>query len=188
MLRIKGKVTSSVIFLVMQNTEAFIHFEWRRKWYRLFRKGVTAVQKPEDTALSVSFPAAEKATRMYAKRLGGEPGSALSEVLLGIPTTAHIMSGVAIGRDSSTGVIDESGEVFGYKNLRVLDGSIVPGNLGVNPALTITALSEYVMSKVPVFDAEKVATIKPIGFSAPMEDTVSHMSSEQAEKLTAARK
>ena len=188
MLRIKGKVTSSVIFLVMQNTEAFIHFEWRRKWYRLFRKGVTAVQKPEDTALSVSFPAAEKATRMYAKRLGGEPGSALSEVLLGIPTTAHIMSGVAIGRDSSTGVIDESGEVFGYKNLRVLDGSIVPGNLGVNPSLTITALSEYVMSNVPVFDAEKVATIKPIGFSAPIADTVSRLNSEQAEKLTAARK
>lgn len=188
MLRSKGKAASSLIFLVMQNTEAFIHFEWRRKWYRLFRKGITAVQKPEDTALSVSFPAAEKATRMYAERLGGEPGSALSEVLLGVPTTAHIMSGVAIGRDRSTGVVDESGEVFGYKNLRVLDGSIVPGNLGVNPSLTITALSEYAMSKVPVFDAERAATIKSIGFSDPMDDTVSRMNSKQARKLTALRK
>jgi cholesterol oxidase len=83
------------------------------------------------------------------------------------------MSGVAIGQDSGTGVIDESGEVFGYKNLRVLDGSIVPGNLGVNPALTITALSEYAMSKVPVFDAKRAVMIKPISFSAPMADTVS---------------
>jgi cholesterol oxidase len=184
MLRSKGKAASSVIFLVMQNTEAFIHFEWRRKWYRLFRKGVTAVQKPGDTALSVSFPAAEEATRRYAEKLGGAPGSALSEVMLGVPTTAHIMSGVAIGQDAASGVIDESGEVFGYKNLRVLDGSIVPGNLGVNPALTITALSEYAMSKVPVFDAERAATMKPIGFSAPMADTVSNISSEQAETLT----
>jgi cholesterol oxidase len=184
MLRSKGKAASSVIFLVMQNTEAFIHFEWRRRWYRLFRKGVTAVQKPEDTALGVSFPAAEDATRRYAEKLGGVPGSALSEVMLGIPTTAHIMSGVAIGRDAGAGVIDESGEVFGYENLRVLDGSIVPGNLGVNPSLTITALSEFAMSKVPVFDAERAATIKPIGFSAPMADAVSGISSEQAERLT----
>lgn len=29
------------------------------------------------------------------------------------------------------------------------DGSIVPSNLGVNPALTITALAEYMMSLVP---------------------------------------
>jgi cholesterol oxidase len=187
MLRSKGKAASSLIFLVMQNTEAFIHFEWRRKWYRLFRKAVTAVQKPEDTALSVSFPAAEEATRMYAEKLGGAPGSALSEVLLGVPTTAHIMSGVPIGRDAGDGVIDESGEVFGYKNLRVLDASIVPGNLGVNPALTITALSEHAMSKVPALNPEKAAAIKPIGFSAPMADTVSRISSEQAEQLTTAR-
>ncbi len=186
MLRSKGKAASSLIFLVMQNTEAFIHLEWRRKWYRLFRKGTTAVQKPEDTALSVSFPAAEEATRKYAEKLGGEPGSALSEVLLGIPTTAHIMSGVAIGQDAGTGVIDESGEVFGYKNLRVLDGSIVPGNLGVNPSLTITALAEYAMSKVAVFDAQRAATIKPIAFSTPMADAVSGINSEQAEQLTTA--
>ena len=31
----------------------------------------------------------------------------------------------------------------------VADGSVVPANLGVNPALTITALSEYIMEQVP---------------------------------------
>jgi cholesterol oxidase len=30
-----------------------------------------------------------------------------------------------------------------------VDGSIVPANPGVNPSLTITALAEYAMSKVP---------------------------------------
>jgi len=31
----------------------------------------------------------------------------------------------------------------------IIDGSSVPANLGVNPSLTITALSEYAMSKFP---------------------------------------
>jgi cholesterol oxidase len=31
----------------------------------------------------------------------------------------------------------------------ILDGSIIPCNLGVNPSLTITALSEYAMSLIP---------------------------------------
>ena len=57
-------------------------------------------------------------------------GSALTEVLFGAPMTAHIMSGVAMGTDASNGVVDSSGEVFGYQNLRVIDGSIIPGNLG----------------------------------------------------------
>ena len=34
-------------------------------------------------------------------------------------------------------------------NLFVADGSVVPANLGVNPSLTITALSEYIMSQMP---------------------------------------
>jgi cholesterol oxidase len=33
--------------------------------------------------------------------------------------------------------------------LYVIDGSILPGNPGVNPSLTITAMAEYAMSLVP---------------------------------------
>jgi len=172
-LKIKGKASHSLIFLVMQKTESFIHFEWRRKWYRLFRKGISAIQKPNDAPLTVSFPAAEKATKLYAEKLGGQAATSLTEVLLGTPMTAHIMSGVAIGSSPENGVIDESAEVFGYKNLRVLDASVIPGNLGVNPSLTITALSEYAMSKVPIFNQEAADKIKPIHFSKPLTGQVS---------------
>ncbi len=172
-LRAKGKAERSILFLVMQKSEAFIHLEWRRKWYRLFRKDISAVQNEGDTPLKVVFPKAEEATRRYAEILGGEPGSALPEIILGAPFTAHIMSGVAIGKDSSSGVVDESGAVFGYQNLRVLDGSIVPGNLGVNPSLTITALSEFAMSRVPVFNQERASSIKPVLFSKPLDGQVS---------------
>ncbi|WP_105901659.1 GMC oxidoreductase [Vibrio gangliei] len=169
----KGKARNSIMMLVMQKSEAFLHFEWNRSWYNGFKEGVTYVQKPGDTPLTVSFPSAEKATDIYAKKLGGQAGSALSEILTGAPMTAHIMSGVPIGSDSTNGVVDQTGEVFGYKNLRVLDASIIPGNLGVNPSLTITALSEHAMSLLPVFDEERAAKIKPILFSEPLKGQVS---------------
>ena len=172
-LRPTGKAKRSIVFLVMQTSESFIHFEWRRRWYRLFRKGITAVQKADDIPLTVSFPAAEAATKRYAEKLGGEPGSALTEIITGAPTTAHIMGGVAMGQSAKDGVVDESGEVFGYKNLRVIDGSIIPGNLGVNPSLTITALSEYAMSKIPVFDADRASAVQAIHFSKPLAGQVS---------------
>jgi cholesterol oxidase len=46
-------------------------------------------------------------------------------------------------------VIDLNGEVFNYPGLYVVDGSIMPANPGVNPSLTITALAEYAMSRIP---------------------------------------
>jgi len=176
--RTKGKAATSIIFLVMQKSESFIHFEWKRKWYRLFWKNISAVQKKGDIPLTVSFPSAEKAVQSYTDKLGGEPATALTEILLGTPMTAHIMSGVAIGSNKDNGVIDESGEVFGYANLRVLDGSIIPGNLGVNPSLTITALSEFAMSKIPVHNQDHADKIKPINFSKPLAGQTSMLKGE----------
>jgi cholesterol oxidase len=47
------------------------------------------------------------------------------------------------------GVVDLNCQVHNYPGLYVVDGSIVPANPGVNPSLTITALAEYAMSRVP---------------------------------------
>ncbi len=40
--------------------------------------------------------------------------------------------------------------MFGYKNMYVCDGSVIGANLGVNPSLTITALTERAMSFIPL--------------------------------------
>ena len=39
--------------------------------------------------------------------------------------------------------------MFGYENLLVCDGAAMPANVGVNPSLTITALAEHAMSRIP---------------------------------------
>jgi len=59
------------------------------------------------------------------------------------------MGGVPFGRDDTEGVIDLNYQVHNYPGLCVVDGSVMPANPGVNPSLTITALAEYAMSKVP---------------------------------------
>jgi len=64
------------------------------------------------------------------------------------------------------GVVDSSSRVFGYQNMLICDGSTVPANPGVNPSLTITAMTELAMSKIPLADEKRAAEIRPIVFSA----------------------
>ena len=40
-------------------------------------------------------------------------------------------------------------EFFNYPGMYIIDGSVIPSNLGVNPSLTITAMAEYAMDKFP---------------------------------------
>ena len=72
----------------------------------------------------------------------------LGENLLNLPTTAHILGGCPMGADADEGVVDTACRVHGYPGLFVVDGSIIPGNPGINPSLTIAALAEYAMSRV----------------------------------------
>jgi cholesterol oxidase len=60
----------------------------------------------------------------------------------------HLLGGAAIGAGPDTGVVDRDHHVFGYRNLIACDGSVLPVDLGVNPALTITALAERAMAKI----------------------------------------
>jgi cholesterol oxidase len=83
-----------------------------------------------------------------AEKMRGQPGSILYEALLDTSSTAHLLGGAVMGRTPEEGVCDAAGRVFGHDGLFVADGSLVPANLGVNPALTITALAEHVMSGI----------------------------------------
>lgn len=56
--------------------------------------------------------------------------------------TAHPLGGNAMSDNPATGVVNDRGEVWGHPGLYVADGSVMPGPLAANPALTIAALAE----------------------------------------------
>jgi cholesterol oxidase len=111
-------------------------------------------------------PIAHRVTRAFADRVDGIPQGAVNESLLNIPTTAHILGGVPIGRDASEGVVGLNFEAHGYPRLYVVDGSIMPANPGINPSLTIAALAEYAMSQVPARPGARQRP-SPLAVSAP---------------------
>ncbi len=55
---------------------------------------------------------------------------------------AHPLGGCRMAASPDLGVVDDSGAVYGYEGLYCIDGSIIPTSLGVNPSLTISAVSE----------------------------------------------
>lgn len=116
-----------------------------------FTRGLFGMKSRVDTgeAPTAFIPEAQKLGDQYAKMVDGKPTVLLSETLLGIPTTAHILGGACMGKDASEGVIDTKHNIYGYQNLYVCDGSSISANIGVNPSLTITALTERAMSHIP---------------------------------------
>ncbi|GAC1364760.1 MAG: GMC family oxidoreductase [Actinomycetota bacterium] len=94
------------------------------------------------------IPIGHDAVRRIAKRIGGFPAGGWNDVV-NIPMTAHIIGGAVIGDSPASGVIDAYQRIFGHEGLHVVDGSAVSANLGVNPALTITAQAERAMALWP---------------------------------------
>ena len=105
--------------------------------------------KEEGVKPNAFIPEALTLGKKYGKLVNGIPYANITDVLLGTPTTAHILGGSVMGKDKNEGVIDKNCKVFGYKNMMVCDGSMISANPGVNPSLTITAITEYAMSKIP---------------------------------------
>jgi cholesterol oxidase len=97
---------------------------------------------------------------LIAQKAGGTAMSPYYEPILGIPTTAHILGGCAMGDSPETGVIDSKHQVYGYQNMYVIDGSAISANPGVNPSLTITALAERAMSFIPEAANNTVQPVK----------------------------
>ncbi|MGE5180796.1 MAG: GMC oxidoreductase [Acidobacteriota bacterium] len=140
-----GFARETLILLVMQTIDATLRMRRKRRWFWPFERQLAT----DGQRIPTNIPQANAFARRAAEDFGGIPITSTSEILLDMPMTAHCIGGCVMGADAEHGVIDESHRVFGYHNLYVVDGSAVGANLGVNPSLTITALAERAMTKIP---------------------------------------
>jgi cholesterol oxidase len=144
-----GRAASTSVVLVMQTDENHLRLEYKPRWWRLGGYSLNSELPAGQRRAPAYIPIANDVTRRLAKKMDGIPLSFLGEATFNAASTAHILGGCCMGASADKGVVGFNGEVFGYPNMFVADGSVVPANLGVNPSLTITALSEYIMSRRP---------------------------------------
>jgi cholesterol oxidase len=143
-----GWAQRSTILLVMQTEDNYVRMRLGRSLSTLFRKRLVSTPDLEHS-LPSKIDAGHHVTRRFAEKINGIPAGSVNEGLLNIPITAHILGGCPMGRDDQEGVVGLDCQVHNYPGLYVVDGSIMPGNPGVNPSLTIAALAEYAMSHIP---------------------------------------
>jgi cholesterol oxidase len=135
----------TLVILVMQSLDNALSLRAKPKRGGGVKLQTARSGKPAPTYIE----AGQTFAKWLAERTGGTATSGIFEALANIPSTAHFLGGVPIGASAEQGVVDGDLKVYGYENLRVVDGAVVPANVGVNPSLTITALAEHAMAAVP---------------------------------------
>jgi cholesterol oxidase len=147
-VRVKPKwARRNTILLIMQTVENRMAFERGRSIYTLFRKNLVS-KRDKSLPIPPVIEAGRGVVERFAEKVDGVAWAGMND-MLDIPNTAHILGGCGIAADETKGVVDVNHQVFNYPGLYVVDGSVIPGNLGVNPSLTITAMAERAMDKIP---------------------------------------
>jgi cholesterol oxidase len=134
-----------VIFLVMQSVDNAMRMVWKKTIFG----GTIKIDNRGHKKVPAYIPVGQEVMERYAKKVSGVPQNILLEVLFDRPTTAHILGGCPMSESPETGVVNSDLKVHGYPDFYITDGSVIQGNIGVNPSLTITASAEYAMDKIP---------------------------------------
>jgi cholesterol oxidase len=136
--------STTVIFLVMQTTDNAMKMIWKKRLFGSTMK----IDNRGNKRVPAFIPIGQEVMDRYARKVLGIPQNILFEVLFNRPTTAHILGGCPMSETIENGVVDKNLKVHGYPDFFITDGSIIQGNIGVNPSLTITAVAEYCMSQI----------------------------------------
>lgn len=130
------------ILLYMESIESTLQFT-RPFW------GGLSTRMEKGSAPSAYNPIAQELAKKTEAIINGKSMVLNTETILGIPTTAHILGGACMGKNDKEGVIDKQNRVYNYENMWICDGSMISANIGVNPSLTITAITERAMTFIP---------------------------------------
>lgn len=143
----KGALNYSMVYLGMGHDRA----DGKLK---LDRKGRIRVIWPEVKSDPI-YPTIDRAMKKQSEALGGN--FVMNPRTLFINgknlVTVHPLGGCVMADSVKNGVVNQWGQVYQadgslHEGLYVLDGSIVPTALGVNPLLTISALAERAVERI----------------------------------------
>jgi len=117
-------------------------FVLSRKWFWPWQKELNLKWDPEKSEATVQ--ALIDMHKEFSDATGGTPIVPPSWTLLKYLITPHPLGGCRMADNAEEGVVNHKGEVFGYKGLYVVDGSVFPRAVGLNPSRTIAAIAEYI--------------------------------------------
>ncbi len=137
--------SNSVLLLVMQSLDNQVKLRWNKGFFGFFKR--ISLETGEQ-GVPAFLPIAQDISTRFAEKTSGTPLNAVTEIFLNMSTTAHVLGGCPMAETAAEGVINADFAAHGYPRFYILDGSVIQGNLGVNPSLTITTLAEYAMSKI----------------------------------------
>lgn len=133
-----------VILLVMQTVDNAMRMVWKNNLFG----GKMKIDNSGHKKVPAYIPVGQEVMERYSAKVNGIPQNILLEVLFNRPTTAHILGGCPMSDSSENGMVDHTFRVHDYPDFYITDGSVIQGNIGVNPSLTITAVAEFAMSKI----------------------------------------
>ena len=143
--------SNMVILLVMQTVDNAMRMVWKNS----LTGGKIKIDNSGQKKVPAYIPVGQKVMENYAQKINGIAQNILLEVFFNRPTTAHILGGCPMSDSPETGIVDSNFKVHGYPDFYITDGSVIQGNIGVNPSLTITAIAEYAMSNIRVKDGSQ---------------------------------
>ncbi|MEO5741473.1 MAG: GMC family oxidoreductase [Vicinamibacterales bacterium] len=118
----------------------------KRRWFMPWKRVLSLIWEVEHS--KGVLDAMSEMHKSLTEASGGRPRALPTWSLFKSLLTLHPLGGCPMGVSSSTGVVDHLGRVFGYRNLIVADGAIVPTPTVRNPSHTIAALSERIAAHI----------------------------------------
>lgn len=110
---------------------------------RVSNSGRLVVDKPLKGADLVKAKAGNKVVHELLSAMGAK------EIMQSkLQIALHMMGGCAIGEKASRSVVQPDFKVYGYDNIYITDGSIFPSAPGINPSLSIMAMSHMASDSI----------------------------------------
>jgi cholesterol oxidase len=161
---------ATAVLLVMGRDLADGRIELARPHHRLHVRWNTPANLP-------LYAAETAACQELMTALGGRLTLAPNWRFLGQPSAVHNLGGCRMAENERDGVVDPDGRVFGYPDLHVLDGAIIPAAVGANPSHTIAAVAERCVEnairRLPGRERWRAPETADAVRLTPPEDTVS---------------